>query len=464
MREDLESLCESAVEKGASFADARIVSEDTTSIVRQDSRADKLHQASHSGVGIRVLVNGAWGFSSVTPFDRGKMVDALEAALAMAKASSERTEHASVAELAPVVDSLCATCASDPRSVNVDTKMRALEEFELAAVSAGQGKIVNTIINYYDRVQRETIANSRGSFVENESVRTLLGATYVARDASVVQKGRARIGWLGGYEVVENTDPKDFTIKAAESAVSLLYAAPPPAGRFPVVFHPTITGLLTHEAIGHNVEADHVLNHTSIVEGKLGETIASKLVTIVDDPTVPNAWGSYKYDSEATPAHKRTLLENGVLKGYLNSLETAAKLGVAPNGCARAQSYDCRPIVRMSNTYIQPGTSTLEQMIAAIDLGVYLKSGEHGYVFCERGQFTCHAGEAYMIRDGRIAEKLRDVSVVGMTLETLANIDAVGDDFLLGMPGMCGKGGQGAPVDNGGPHIRIKELVVGGRA
>ncbi len=464
MRDTLQSLCHKAVKRGASFADARIVSDDTTSIVRQDGRADKLQRAASYGVGVRVLVDGAWGFASATPFDRQTISDTLDSAIAMAKGSSERSECASVAELPPVVDSVCATCKTDPRSVNVDTKMRALEDLELAAVDAGQGKIVNTILSYYDRVQKENIANSRGTFVENESARTLLSAMYVARDGSVVQKGRARIGRLGGFEVVEAIDPAEFTVKAAATAVSQLTAAPPPAGRFPVVFHPTVTGLLTHEAIGHNVEADHVLNHMSIVEGKLGELVANPLVTIVDDPTVPGAWGSYTYDSEATPAQKRTLIENGVLKGFMHSLETASRLGFAPNGCARAQSYDCRPIVRMSNTYIERGVSTFEDMIAGIDLGVYLKSGEHGYVFCERGQFTCHAAEAYMIRNGKLAEMLRDVSVVGLTLETLANIDAVGNDFYLGMPGMCGKSGQGAPVDNGGPHIRIKELVVGGRS
>ena len=464
MQDILQSLCETAVRLGASFADARVVSEDTTSIVRQDGRADKLQNASSYGVGVRVLVDGAWGFASAAPFDQQVLANTLDAAIAMAKASSERSERASVAELAPVVDSVCGTCKTDPRSVSVDTKMGALEDLELAATSAGQGKIVNTILSYYDRVQKEIIANSRASYVVNESARTLLSAMYVARDDSVVQKGRARIGRLGGFEVVEAIDPEDFTVKAAGTAVALLSAAPPPAGSFPVVFHPTVTGLLTHEAIGHNVEADHVLNHTSIVEGKLGEMVANPLVTIVDNPTLPGAWGSYSYDSEATPAQKRVLIENGVLKGFMHSLETASRLGFAPNGCARAQSYDCRPIVRMSNTYIERGASTFEEMIAGIDLGVYLKSGEHGYVFCERGQFTCHAAEAYMIRNGKLAEMLRDVSVVGLTLETLANIDAVGNDFYLGMPGMCGKSGQGAPVDNGGPHIRIRELVVGGRA
>ena len=147
----------------------------------------------------------------------------------------------------------------------------------------------------------------------------------------------------------------------------------------------------------------------------------------------------------------------------MHCLEAAAKMGAKPNGSARAQDYSNRPIIRMSNTFIEPGESSFEDLVKGIDLGIYLRGGEYGYVFCERGQYTCHAGEAVMIRNGELAEQLRDVSVAGMTLETLANIDMVSNDFEMKMPGMCGKDGQGMYVDNGGPHIRVKELVVGGQ-
>jgi DNA-binding CsgD family transcriptional regulator len=160
--------------------------------------------------------------------------------------------------------------------------------------------------------------------------------------------------------------------------------------------------------MGHNAEADHIVAGTSIIAGKLGEKIASDLVTIIDDATISGKWGTYSYDSEGTPAARRIIIENGVLKGYMHSLETAAKLGMAPNGSARAQDYHSRPIVRMSNTFIQPGNLSFEDLIKDIGLGVYLKGGEYGYVFSERGQYTCHAGEAVMIRNGQLAESLRD--------------------------------------------------------
>ena len=201
----------------------------------------------------------------------------------------------------------------------------------------------------------------------------------------------------------------------------------------------------------------------SILEGKLGQKVAAETVTIVDDPTVEGKYGFYLFDSEGTPARKRVIIENGVLKEFLHTLETAARFNAEPNGAARADGHTARPIVRMSNTYMEKGTHTLEEMIKSIDHGIYLKDGHWGYVFTERGQFTCRAGQAVMIEHGRLGEPLRDVSVAGLTIETLQNIEMVGSDFEMEMPGTCGKSGQGAPTDAGGPHVKVKSLVVGGR-
>lgn len=463
MKDLLRTICSKATKLGAIFADVRIYESESTGIVRQDGRADKLNQGTSRGMGIRVIKDNAWGFASISDVNKESAADALNSAISMAEASSAMSEEACVADIIPVEDKISAQVEIDPRTVSVEKKMAALEGYETAALKIIGDKLANSIIGYSDKFQRDIICNTAGTYIESESIRTIMHANFVVRDGSLLQRGRGRVGEPVGFELVERTKPEDFTVNAAKLAVSLLSASLPPAGKFPVIFHPSITGLLTHEAIGHNAEADHVLSETSIISGKIGQKIGSDLVTIVDDSTIPNKWGSYKYDSEGTLGSRRVIIENGVLKGYMHSLETAAKLGAKPNGSARAQDYNCRPIIRMSNTFIEPGKSTLEEMIKGIDLGIYLKGGEYGYVFCERGQFTCHAGEAYMIRNGQIAEHLRDVSVAGMTLETLMNIDAVSNDFEMNMPGMCGKDGQGMYVDNGGPHIRVKELVVGGR-
>ena len=464
MKDLLRSICDKAKARGASFADSRVFESENTGITRQDGRADKLNSGASKGLGVRVLKDHAWGFASVADFNSDSAFAALDEAIAMAEASSARSDQAVVADVEGVECEVTAKVEIDPRSVSVGRKMKALEGYEQAAIRVAGEKLANSVVGYQDRADTETICNTQGTYVRKESIRTIMYNLIVVRDGSILQKSRGRVGEPVGFELVERTTAEEFTEKSAHLALTLLTAAPPPAGKFPVIFHPSVTGLLTHEAIGHNAEADAVLSGSSIIEGKLGEKIASELVTIIDDSTIPGKWGSFDYDSEGTPSSRRVIIEKGVLKGYMHSLETAAKMGVKPNGSARAQDYGCRPIVRMSNTYIEPGDSTFEELVKGIDLGVYLRGGEYGYVFCERGQYTCHAGEAIMIRNGELAEHIRDVSVAGMTLETLMNIDAVSNDFEMNMPGTCGKDGQGMYVDNGGPHIRVKELVVGGQA
>lgn len=464
MRDLLKSICDAAKKRGAGFADARVFESENTGITRQDGRADKLNSSDSRGIGIRVLKDHAWGFASVSDFDKDSAFAALDAAVSMAEASSARSEEGVVTELEGIERESKAQVEIDPRSVSVERKMAALEGYEQAAIKIVGDKLANSVVTYSDRADTETICNTQGTFVKKESIRTIMHTRIVVRDGSILQKASSRIGEPVGFELVERTKAEDFSVKSAELALALLTAAPPPAGKFPVIFHPSITGLLTHEAIGHNAEADHILAGGSIIAGKIGEKIASELITIIDDSTIPGKWGSFEYDSEGTPGSRRVIIEKGVLKGYMHSLETAAKMSAKPNGSARAQDYSNRPIIRMSNTFIEPGTSTFEDLVKGIDLGIYLKGGEYGYVFCERGQYTCHAGEAVMIRNGELAEQLRDVSVAGMTLETLANIDMISNDFEMKMPGMCGKDGQGMYVDNGGPHIRVTELVVGGQA
>lgn len=460
----LESLRDEGIRRGASYVEARLNERESASIVLQDGNADKLFQSNSVGLGIRVLVDGSWGFASANGLDPDQSMLVLDEAIAGAQASRVgRTEEAAVVEMPAIEDHKATSFEIDPRSVSLQHKMEKLRRLDSAGLAKGQGKLVNRMLSYGDGWQRETICNSFGSLVEMEYVRTSATATVFAQEDGVRQRSYSRKAALAGFELIENLEARDFSEEAVGKAIGLLSARKAPSGKFPVIFHPSITGLLTHEALGHNAEADHIVSGSSILEGKLGDQVASPLVTIVDDATMPGSWGSYFYDSEGTPGARRVLIQDGKLVGFLHNLETAAKLGVCPNGSGRAQDYNYRPLVRMSNTYIAPGTSKLEDMLKDIDLGLYLTGGHWGYVFCERGQFTCHAGGGWIIRNGELAERIRDVSVSGMTLETLATVDAVSDAFDMTMPGNCGKCGQGMPVNAGGPHVRVKELVVGGQ-
>jgi len=205
-----------------------------------------------------------------------------------------------------------------------------------------------------------------------------------------------------------------------------------------------------------------VVSGESILAGKLGKRVGSELVNIYDDSTYPNGWGSLKYDDEGVLTQKRLLIEKGILRKYITNRETAVKLDMEPNGGARAQDYSHPPIVRMSNTYMAPGDWSFEEMIEDIKYGVYLLGSRGGQVDTAKGTFQFNAQEAFLIENGEITKPLLDVSLSGLTLETLMNIDALSKEFTL-RTGTCGKGGQGVPAGTGGPHARIRNAIVGGR-
>ncbi|MGQ9732296.1 MAG: TldD/PmbA family protein [Candidatus Zipacnadales bacterium] len=465
MRDALRWIIDMAQRLGVEFADGRVVEKEITSLRRQDGKTDRLRQTSSLGVGIRVLIEGAWGFASTNNTSREDLRQCLETALDMARASQARVaEPGVVALLEPCVDVYTAPVEIDPATVPLTEKMKVVNALEEAARTVTAEKTANSLSFYRDVIQREIVCNTHGTDIDHTATRTSLGLRITAVEGDARQSGFEHKSGLGGFEIVEEADPVELGHKAASTAIRLLKADRAPSGKFPVILHPTIVGVFIHEALGHNAEADLVLGGDSILDGKLGTQVASELVTVVDDSTIPGSWGSYKYDSEGTPGQRRTLIEKGILKGFMHSLETAARMGVEPNGSGRAQGYDSRPIVRMSNTIVLPGTATLEDLAKDIDLGVLLEGGEWGYVMTAKGHYTCHAGYGRMIRHGQIAEPLRDVSVAGVILDTLINVDGVTEEFeMLTMGGMCGKNGQAMYTNGGGPYMRVRELVVGGQ-
>lgn len=463
MEKILSGIMQEATEKGAAFADARAAEGLSTMIEIQDGRTEKVHSSRSRGIGVRVLYGGAWGFATTYRMDEQAARTCLDEALEMAKiAAPHVAEKADVAKIEPVRDSVAADVRRRPDSVQAKEKVRLVAGLERAAREY-DSRVSNTMLNYGDGTGSAWIANTYGTYLELDNVRTRVALRVISSDGKLRQTGYESVGRLEGFELIENLAPEDFSHRAAKRAVDLLSARPAPSGRFPVIFDHSVTGLFVHEAFGHNSEADLVWSGESIIADKMGEKIASELVTIVDDATYPRAWGTYSYDSEGVPAQKRILVEKGYVKSFLHSLETAAHFGVKPNGAGRADGPGSRPIVRMSNTFIEPGESKIDDMIADLDYGILLKGALSGYVSTETGQFTCRTAEGWLIENGEIKEQLRDVAVNGMVLEALSDVDAVSDSFNLSMPGTCGKNGQGMPVDNGGPHIRVKKLVVGGQ-
>jgi len=464
MRELIERTVEQAKRKGAEFADLRIAKGNQTAVKVEDGRADKISHSLVNGAGLRVLVDGAWGFASTNRISSKALQQCADDAVAMAHAaSSSVTERGVVAEVEPNDAKVSASYQINPADIPLADRVTTAFEFEKVAREQDPERIVNTIASYADSAAQMYMGNTFGSYIEYESVRSRIGVVVTAQEDNVRQQAADYKANAAGYEHIKETDPDEFAGGIARRALKLLSAAPPPAGKFEVIVGPKICGLLVHEAFGHNCEADAVWAGNSIVKGKIGEQVAAPTITIVDDPTLAEANGSYQYDHEGVPAQRHVLVEDGVLQGLLHNLETAARFNVDPNGSGRAGGYQFSPIVRMSNTFIEPGEADLDEMIAEIDHGLYLKGGQWGYVFTAQGQFTCNVEEAYAIENGQLGQHYRNVNISGMTLETLQAVTAVGNRMELRNGGTCGKGGQGVPVDTGGPHLRIAELVVGGQ-
>ncbi len=462
MEKVLKDLMNEAIDNGAVFSDVRCGEGSSTIIELQNGKTEKVHSSRGQSIGVRVLVDGAWGFATTYSPDRKSARKCLKEALEGAKTAAPYIlEHSSVAIVTPVKDKISSKAVLRPDKVSISDKVKAVYNYEKAARDF-DSRVENTRTNYSDGISLTRIANSYGTYIEMETIRTRAAVRVVSRDGNLRQSGYESIGRLEGFEMIQATDPSHVGGAAAKRAIELLSAKPAPAGEFPVIFDHTVTGLFVHEAFGHNSEADLVWAGESIIEGRMGERIGSELVDIIDDSTLDGAWGSYPYDSEGIPGQKRVLVEKGILKNFLHNLETAKHFGAQPNGSARSEGSQNRPIVRMSNTFIAPGSFTLDQMVSGIDHGILLKGALSGYVSTETGQFTCRAAEGWLIKNGALHDQLRDVSVSGMVLEALENVDAVSGEFHLASPGTCGKSGQGVPVDNGGPHIRVKKLVVGG--
>lgn len=461
MKDLLQKAVDKGLELGAIFSEVRFFEERGSSVSIENGVARALGSGIIRGVGVRVIVKGRWGFASTNITEWEGVREAVEEAVGGARSIAAKPgEKAEIAEVKPQVDAVIHKAKIDPEDVSSEEKVKAMLELEEDARNFSD-RVKDTFLNYRDVLTKIIVCNSLGTCIEETTPRTYVQCTVISRRGSNMQVAFERVGTVAGYELVEKIQPEKFSIKAAERAVKLLDAHSPPRGTFTVVTDPKVGGLFVHEAFGHNCEGDLVFGGQSIVADKLGKKVASDLVSIIDDPTLKRN-GHFVYDHEGTKAEKHIIVEDGVLVGFLHSLDSAAKLGGRPQGSARAQSHHHPPIVRMSNTYFAPGDMTLEEILEDIKIGVYLSGSQYGYVETQKGQFTCKVEQAWLIKNGELTEHLRDVAINGVTLDTLKNVTAVGKDLKIEMPGMCGKSGQGMYVDAGAPHMRIEGIVIGG--
>lgn len=447
---------------GATYADLRVQRSESHGLELRNGKIERAVEGRETGMGLHVLAGGAWGFAATNDVTVGAFERMLERALALARAVARETKEPSgVAPEATHRAKIAWRPKVAPGDVDPSEKEAVVRLMDDAVRTF---KVVkSTTGSYSDRTLAQEFYSSEGTRVTMEITRTVAQVHFVARGSGQVTSRRIRIGAAQGFELFSEVDYAKKAEEAARATIRLLRAPAAPSGRMTVVTDSELTGVFSHEAVGHASEGDLVASGESCLAGKLGQRIGSPLVTLVDDGTIPKSFGSMPYDDQGVRQRRRVLVDKGVFRSYLLDRVAGKKLGQASSGSARAESYASRPLVRMSNTFIEPGALSFEELLEDVKDGVYAVGSRGGQVDTAKGSFQFSAQEAYRIRGGELAEPLRDVSLTGSTLETLANIDGVSKEWALGDPGYCGKG-QWVPVGDGGPHLRIRDAIVGGSA
>ncbi len=441
----------------ADYAEIRLEEVDSSGVSFRGDKLDEIGSSRAVGGIVRALASGGWGTATFNDLDDlpARVEEACESARLAGRGESR------LAEVDPLVEEHRAELERDFRAVSLSDKKAVVEEYN-DIILRHHGKIETTNVAYHDRFRSVWFANSEGTFFYDERPDVGVSLSATAREGDNVQRGFESVGGVSGFGVAEGLHEKAET--AARRSVELLSAPPVRGGRYTVIINPRLAGVFAHEAFGHLSESDFLYENERMKEIMvMNKRLGSDLVNIIDDGTVAGQRGTRPCDDEGVRTRKNYLIREGILTGRLHSRETAAKMGEEPTGNARAIGYQHQPIVRMTNTCIGAGSSTFEEMIGGVALGLYALDMVGGQTTME--MFTFSAAYGYMIRDGKVAEMVRDVVLTGNVFETMMHIDMVGSDLEWSRAGGgCGKGGQmPLPVGLGGPHVRIRDVVVGGR-
>lgn len=454
----VQSTIDTALAAGGEWAEVFAEDRRNAGALFDEGRVEEMSSSRDRGVGIRVTVGDTTGFAHTSDLTEEGLADAARIA-----ASGARGVTGGSGSPLDGDGRAASRVAVLPSSIPKATKVDLLRRADVAARSV-DGAISQVTVRYSEGRRRILVANSDGVFAGDDQVRTLFSVNCVASGDQGLQTGRETIGYTVGFELFDSHDVEELAARAAGRAVTKLRARPAPSGELPVVIKRGGGGVLFHEACGHGLEADLVRKGASVFKDREGELVASPLVTLVDDGTMGDEWGAVAIDDEGHPTRRNVLIEDGVLTDYMWDHLRSRDAGRAPSGNGRRQSYLHLPMVRMTNTFVTNGDADPDDIIADTPNGVYIAQLGGGQVNTATGDFVFGMTEAYLIENGEITEPLREGNLIGNGPEVLANIDVVGNDFDMGSPGTCGKDGQGVPVGDGQPTLRVTALTIGGTA
>ncbi|QRN86548.1 TldD/PmbA family protein [Clostridia bacterium] len=456
-KKQLERLLEITLERGGDFAEIYEEKKSVNLCSMEEKKIEDVSSGTVGGVGVRLIANDQTYYAYTSEFSY-EAVENCAKAVAQTQKGKGPVNKIKLDEINVIQkkDTLI-----DPEDVEMDEKIELIRKADSYCWSRDE-RIIQVKVVYGDVTQNVVIANSEGVYVQDKRVRTKLIVQIVAQDEDGnIQSGYDAIGASTGFEFMRSNNPEKVAEQALRRVQLLLSASPAPAGKMTVVMSSEAGGTMVHEACGHGLEADLVEKGLSVYGGKIGELVASPLVTVIDDGTMENRYGSATYDDEGAPCQKNILIENGILKKYMTDRLSAKKMGAEPSGNGRRESYKHKPVTRMTNTYIAPGPHDPEEIVKEVEYGFFARKMGGGQVNTATGDFVFEVSEGYMIENGKIGRPVKGATLTGNGPEVLMKIDRVGNDLGYSI-GTCGKDGQGVSVADAQPTIRIPELIVGG--
>ncbi len=454
---DFAKVLNTALKNGGDYADIYYEKSESTFIVCEDNKVEKVISGIDAGIGLRLIRNFKTAYAYTNDPAESNLV---ELARELSSSFGGRAAPLGDVTLSRVNPSFTLKVAIDPTAIDVGRKI----EYVMRAndTARGHGTVRQAKVIYRDSTKNTIIANSMGALTSEERTGTIFAVQVVSQKNGIIQTGYEPIGGTVGFELLDVTPPEAVAQAAAQRADLMLDAVPAPAGRLPVVLSSSAGGTMIHEAVGHGLEADLAGKKLSVYSDKMGMKVASELITVLDDSTLSGRRGSFVFDDEGTLSQRTVLVEKGILVNFMYDKLCALREGKESTGNGRRESYRHKPIPRMTNTIIAPGDLDPDAIISSVSNGLLVSRMGGGQVNTVNGQFVFEVSEGYMIEGGKIGRPVRGAILTGKGPEILSEIDMVGNDLGFGI-GTCGKDGQGVPVADAQPTLRIPQITVGGR-
>jgi TldD protein len=453
---DTQNILSSCLAGGGQLSELYMEKTSGLSVIMDDGKVERVVAGSDLGAGLRLIYDLKTAYAHTNQVSQDGLMPLAKNLSAMAGG-----EAAPMHEARQLKPGLVNPIAKAPESLETRRKVEMVRAAEAAAREV-DSRIKQVRVIYRDLRQEVRVANSLGVDVSDERVQVVMAVNCVAEQNGDMQTGYEVTGGAAGLEVFDQVTPEKVGRIAAKRAILMLEADPAPGGAMPVVLHSAAGGTMIHEAVGHGLEADHINENMSVYAGRIGRQVASPLISVVDDGTIAGKRGSFGFDDEGYPSQRNLLIEKGVLKRYMQDRLSAMKMETAPSGNGRRESYLFCPVPRMTNTMILPGGDDPESIIRRTPQGLLVYKMGGGQVNPVNGDFVFEVSEGYLIKDGKIGAPVRGATLTGNGPQVLSDIDLVGSDLGFGL-GTCGKDGQGAPVADAQPTLRIPQIVVGGQ-